>query len=150
MKTKQTNNRPRSADGSAESQTPISVQFKKTGLLSIGVYYKNDKQGGLGWMMTLAETKEEMEDNDKVASTAIAIAEKYWATYSNKDEAAVEMFLELEKLAKEKVGDARFMRAMIHLHLLEKYGYLKSDEYNGINYVYEFSAEMITNKTSTK
>ncbi|MBF0231348.1 MAG: hypothetical protein HQK63_17440 [Desulfamplus sp.] len=120
---------------------------KKKKLLQVSAFYKNNQQNGLGFIIF---NDEDSTFNEQI----IELEDKYeeaWAS-SDKNEqkeiiktyfAQLEYFSQLKSRGIYEISFPSKMICLVNLSFLERHGYLKSDEYNGVAFFYEYQREIL-------
>lgn len=107
------------------------MKSKKKILFCVAGFYRNDIPGGIGIVFKLLN-----DDLRKGFSSTTNIYEKTWAKSNSKQkEALVKLYFDqLQEYGtfdeSSKTASLDFLM-VVNIWFLERYGYLKSDEYNG-------------------
>jgi hypothetical protein len=100
-------------------------------ILQISVFYKNDSPLGFGFTLT-----EDFGDLNLIYDATVESYETEYrqAVHRSSTQALIaDMFRQLDTIGRLKLtGIEAVSIALGNIYILEKYGYLKSDEFNGI------------------
>src|SRR5688572_27953806 len=108
----------------------------KRKLLAVSVFYRNNVPGGLGFTLT--------EDLGSLEQIIEALSDHYEKMYrqavqrSELKQFIEDLFAQLDQLGqrKESLPLRDLLIATGNVMLLEKYGFIKGDEFNGMQYCY--------------
>jgi hypothetical protein len=106
---------------------------------SVGIYWQNDRPGGLGIVIM------DEDDLSDPVQRVIQLNEDAWDKEADKESLVQLMFAQLAQLADGSDEQRRkfWVIAFGNIYLLVKHGYMPNDEYNGIAYMKEFTGHKV-------
>lgn len=108
------------------------------GLRSAAAFWRNDQPDGIGVTLRVSDdfTAEFMD----MMSGTISICDRGWDSEGDKHEVALHLLDQLRELAarKDSLTEEDNWRVIENVYLLERHGFIPSDEYNGVVFHYEY------------